>query len=393
MRAFAQLLPAVAMMLVSACSPGDAEPAGAASPPETIASITDLGEQLFHDRNLSLTRSQSCATCHDPEHAFIDPRDNVVNGAASVGDDGRSLGLRNTPTLTYAALTPDFEQMSDGDYRGGQFLDGRARHLRQQVNLEGGPLLNPVEMMMPNRDAVIARIRENPDYETAYRRFFGDNIFDNPRSANFPFTRIGQAIAAFEETDRFATFDSRYDRHLRGESKMSTEEALGLSLFEQHCSHCHSAADVHDSSRETFSNYRYYNIGVPINRQLRTARGDELPDPGLLGNAAVDDGRHAGKFRTPGLRNVAVTAPYMHNGVFSTLRAVIKLHLHRGAGAQSTFPLNPETGLPWDATDYPATVAREALAQTGDLSSSDIDMLIRFMESLTDERYERLLPN
>ncbi len=381
-------LSVAAMMLAVACSPENGEPEQSV---ENISSLTELGERLFHDSNLSLTRNQSCASCHDPEHAFIDPRANGVNGAVSLGDDDLSLGQRNAPTLTYAALTPEFEQLPDGEYRGGQFLDGRARHLRQQVNLDGGPFLNPVEMMMPDRDAVIARIRENPAYETAYRTFFGENIFENPRSVNFPFTRIGQAIAAFEQTDGFSTFDSRYDRHLRGESELSREQARGLSLFEQHCSDCHSAAGVHDSSRETFSDYRYYNIGVPINRTLREARGDDQPDPGLLGNAAVDDERHAGKFRTPGLRNVAVTGPYMHNGVFSTLRAAIKLHLHRGAGRQSVFPLNPETGQPWETTDYPVTVARAALARTGDLSSNDIDALIRFMESLTDERYEHLL--
>lgn len=387
-----RLLLATGLLLFTACSPEHSEPQAETSAPDTIGSISELGERLFHDSNLSLTRNQSCATCHDPAHAFIDPRDNGVNGAVSLGDDERSLGERNSPTLTYAALTPDFEQLPNGDYRGGQFLDGRARHLRQQVNLNGGPLLNPVEMMMPDRDAVVARIRENPAYEVAYRTFFGDNIFDNPRSDNFPFTRIGQAIASFEEGDEFATFDSRYDRHLRGEYTLSQEQLGGLALLEQHCSHCHSATGIHDSSRETFSNYYYYNIGVPINRQLRAARGDESPDPGLLGNPAVEDARHAGKFRTPGLRNVAVTAPYMHNGVFSTLRAAIKLHLYRGAGESASFALNPESGAPWDATDYPATVASAELAQTQALSSSDVDRLINFLETLTDQRYEHLLP-
>lgn len=358
---------------------------------KSISNITELGELLFHDKNLSLTRSQSCATCHDPAHAFIDPRNKGSNGAVSLGDDGHSLGRRNSPTLTYVALIPDFEQMPDGNYRGGQFLDGRARHLRQQVNLNGGPLLNPAEMMMPDFDSVISRIRENPAYESAYRRFFGDNILENPPSERFLFTRIGQAIAAFEESDTFATFDSRYDHYLRGKIELSDDQAQGLSLFKHHCSHCHSSSEVHDSNHETFTNYLYYNIGVPINIQLAADRGDHSPDPGLLDNPAVNDERHAGKFRTPGLRNVAVTAPYMHNGVFNTLQAAIKLHLHRGAKEQSPFPYNPETGLPWLETNYPSTLAITELMLAGTLSDKDIDMLIQFLESLTDERYEHLL--
>lgn len=380
---FQRLLLAGAVML---------SPAWSSAQGESISSLAELGELLFHDTNLSLTRSQSCATCHDPARAFIDPRDNSVNGAVSLGDDGRSLGVRNSPTLTYAALIPDFQRLADGDYMGGQFLDGRARHLRQQVNLNGGPLLNPAEMMMPDRAAVIARIRENPAYEEAYRTFFGENIFASPRSDNFPFTRIGQAIASFEDTDTFATFDSRYDSYLRGELELSDKETRGLLLFRQHCSHCHSAAGIHDSRRETFTNYRYYNIGVPINHQLRAARGDNAPDPGLLGNPIVNEERHAGKFRTPGLRNVAVTAPYMHNGVVNTLQAAIQLHLHRAADSQSPFPRNPETGLPWQDTDYPATIASYELVQSSPLSAADINILIRFLETLTDERYEHLLP-
>jgi len=148
-----------------------------------------LGEALFHDTNLSLRRTQSCATCHAADAAFIDSRTEAVGGAVSVGDDGQALGIRNAPTLMYALYAPPFHSMAPGIYRGGQFHDGRARSLPNQVNLNGGPFLNPDEMMMPSRAAVIARVRENPDYVYALQRFFGPQIFAREQQA---FSRLTQ---------------------------------------------------------------------------------------------------------------------------------------------------------------------------------------------------------
>jgi len=378
---------------LAGCSDPDAIDVGGtgdASGPTEIATLSELGELLFHDTSLSLTRNQSCASCHNPDHAFIDNRDNALGGAVSLGDDGRSFGNRNSPTLLYAALTPNFSQLESGEYFGGQFHDGRARHLRAQVNLDGGPFLNPAEMMMPDRDAVVSRIQENPAYVEAFKTFFGEAIFSNPRSDNFTFTRIGQAIAAFEELPSFMPFDSRYDRYRRGEETLSVQEAAGLSLFEARCSQCHSAEGIHPPQQDTFTNYRYYNIGVPINLALREALDDPSPDPGLLGNPEIDDPLQAGKFKTPTLRNVAVTAPYMHNGVLHSLRAAIKLHLYRGANNDGPHSNNPDTNMAWGQTDYPETVDREVLSTIGALGQADVDALIAFLRTLTDARYEAL---
>ena len=147
-----------------------------------------LGEALFHDTNLSLDRTQSCATCHDPDHAFTDPSTNDSGNvrSTSVGDDGVSLGDRNTPTALYSASTLEFtygthqrfnSPMEDYvGYIGGQFWDGRAATLEDQA---GGPPLNPVEMNMPDRATVIARLRENASYEENFTELFGANIFDD----------------------------------------------------------------------------------------------------------------------------------------------------------------------------------------------------------------------
>ncbi len=137
--------------------------------------LARLGRQLFFDTNLSLNRTQSCSTCHDPTRGFADARDNGVHGAASLGDDDRSLGDRNAATTAYAFLTPKFHQNSSGDYVGGLFHDGRAATLVEQAS---EPFVNPIEMRMPDPAAVVRRVRENPAYVRALHDLYGEGLFD-----------------------------------------------------------------------------------------------------------------------------------------------------------------------------------------------------------------------
>ena len=129
--------------------------AGRQPAPPAPGDLAALGQRLFHDTALSRTGTQSCATCHDPEHAFTDPREGAAGRAVSLGDDGVSYGDRNTPTLSYAALSPDFHRDDKGRYKGGQFWDGRADDLADQA---GQPMLNPVEMGVPDKAAVVERL-------------------------------------------------------------------------------------------------------------------------------------------------------------------------------------------------------------------------------------------
>ena len=350
-----------------------------------------LGEALFHDTNLSLQRTQSCATCHAGDAAFIDSRTQGVGGAVSVGDDGQALGIRNTPTLMYALYAPPFHAMAPGVYRGGQFHDGRARSLPNQVNLNGGPFLNPDEMMMPSRAAVIARVRENPEYVYALQRFFGPQIFAREQQA---FSRLGHAIAAFERTQAFHPFSAHYDAVMAEKATFTPLEQAGFDLFhspETGCLSCHDSTAVTGPNRQTFTNYRYYNLGVPIHTAVRDARQDDSPDPGLAANqflrspAAVQLGR----FKVPTLRNVAVTAPYFHNGVVHDLATVLKLHSDRGAPDSSLPTFNPETGLAWGTTDHPEHIDFAALAMPQPLSDPEIDALGAFLRTLTDAAFVR----
>jgi cytochrome c peroxidase len=352
--------------------------------------LRDLGQALFFDVNLSLDRTQSCATCHDPARAFTDWRDSGIGAAASLGGDMHTLGDRNAPTISYASHIPALQLNQAGDYVGGLFWDGRADSLAEQA---GGPPLNPDEMAMPDSALVQERLKENINYAYAFKELFGDDVLENPDAA---LTAMQESIAAFERTDFFSPFDSRYDRYLLGEYKPTEQETLGMTLFFSNqfanCNKCHQLQTLPESKLETFSNYRYHNIGVPVNVALREAngKGAEYVDHGLLGNPAISDSAQDGKFRVPTLRNVAITAPYMHNGVFKDLHTVVKFY-NKYQAKGSKAQINPETGEPWGAPEVAANMALEELESARALDERGIEAILAFLRMLTDKRYEPLL--
>lgn len=353
------------------------------------ADIASLGQALFLDSSLSANRNQSCASCHDSGQAFSDSRDNGVAGAVSLGDDGGSLGDRNTPGTTYASLIPDFHKNEKGEYVGGYFLDGRAATMVDQA---AEPFVNPLEMALPDVAAVVERVRENAYYVEAFRKHFGESIFSDSDKA---FLAITESIVAFERTALFTPFDSKYDRYLRGEYELTADEEIGRVLFFSqiiNCSSCHLLDTREFSPHEVFSNHRYHNIGVPTNKQVREKNGIAVShrDLGLLQNPAVDDAAMAGKFRVPSLRNVAVTGPYMHNGVFQDLRTAI-LFYNRFTLSNSKSQINPETGVRWRAPEVAETVDLELLREGQPLAENYVVALVAFLRALTDQRYESLL--
>lgn len=347
----------------------------------------NLGRALFFDKNLSLKRTQSCARCHDPMKAFTDPKLNGVSGAASLGDDLQSLGDRNTPTLSYIGETPDFHfDKKMRKYTGGFFWDGRAQSLAQQAIQ---PISNPIEMAMPDHPAIIDRIKENVFYRSSLIELYGDSLFEN---TNRSITAISNALAAFQKTKLFSPFDSKYDRYLKEEYELTNIEDLGMSIFfsstNSNCNSCHQLQTL-DSKRETFSNYEYHNIGVPSNsalRRLNAVSMDHL-DQGLGGVLPNVDDSQNGKFKVPVLRNVAITGPYMHNGVFKDLRTVIEFYDKFNNPVRK---LNPETGVNWKRAAIPDTVNLDEL-KAKVLTDRKIDALVAFLKTLTDKRYEPLL--
>ena len=380
---------AVLSALGATAIPGIAVFAAAESElPTAKPSLELLGETLFSDPALSRNGTQSCATCHDPDRAFTDPREGLAGLAVSVGDDGQSHGDRNTPTLSYMAMSPEFHFWAEkGEYKGGQFWDGRARDLADQA---GQPMLNPVEMAMPDKAAVVERLRENPDYVAGFNAIYGPTALDDVDQA---FGHVSAALAAYQSTPEFSPFDSKFDRFLRGEVELSKEEEFGYAVYlTWNCRLCHQLRAQGVTERESFSNFEYRNIGIPVNREARAASGlgADFVDLGLAGHPDVDDPAQAGKFKVPTLRNVAVTGPYMHNGAFKELRTAVVFYNKYTTTAQK-WQINPETGEPWGDPEVPENLAMKELKSGLTVNDARVDALVAFLETLTDARYEPLL--
>lgn len=353
-----------------------------------VHELQAFGRALFFDVDLSRNQTQACATCHDPAHAFIDVRQQIAGGAVSVGDDGHSIGDRNAPTLTYAALIPPFHRNVEGQPVGGYFLDGRALTLEAQIS---GPLLSPIEMNQPDFASVIERVLEKPAYRASLAELFGSSVLVTTAAVE---AAVITAITAFERSDQLSTFDSKYDRWLRGEVEFTREEHLGRELFFSdltNCSSCHLHNPQQISPRETFTNHRYHNIGVPVNEAVRAQNGLRGVDAGLLANPAVSDPGEAGRFRVPGLRNVAVTGPYMHNGVFTQLHTAVFFY-GRYTVRNATSNINPETGLPWAEPETADSIDLDLLRRGQPLDHLRASHIVAFLRTLTDARYEHLLP-
>lgn len=345
----------------------------------------DLGRILFFDVNLSKNRTQSCATCHNPNAGFVDDRDNGVKKMASLGDDGKSLGDRQAPTASYAKFSPTFHfDEKAKKYVGGQFWDGREATLEGQA---GGPPLNPIEMGMSDKKAVVDRLKENTLYVDSFKKIFGADIFKNDDKA---YEAMTIAIASFERTDEFSPFDSKYDRYLKGEYDLTPLEDLGKSIFfsnnNNSCANCH-VLKGEDKEGETFTNYQYHNIGTPANNELRAKNGVKAIDEGLLANSNVSDVAQKGKHKVPTLRNVAVTGPYMHNGVFKDLKTVVEFYDKYNNKDRN---IDPETNKPWDEPEVKDNISLQEL-KANKLTDRKVEALVAFMKLLTDKKYEHLL--
>ena len=340
-----------------------------------------LGKALFQDKTLSKNRKMSCATCHHIKSAFIDIRRSPIGHMAAQSANKRAIGDRNVPTASYAAYIPEFQSTTINGkpaYLGGQFLDGRANDLTEQAK---GPFLNPIEMQMPNKKSVVKRVRAKRKYRRAFRKFYGQDIFSNVEES---YDAIADAIASFEKTKSFSPFNSRYDRFLKGNLNLKRDELRGMELFSTKgkCTTCHTLTEK--EGHPLFTNFTYHNLGVPVNTKLRALNGKskEFIDHGLLDNPEVDDITQDGKFRTSTLRNIAVTAPYMHNGIFKELKTVV--HFYNTRDVEGA--INPETGEPWRKPEVTANMNKKLLGNLG-LTDREEDNIVAFLKTLSDRRY------
>lgn len=344
-----------------------------------------LGEVLFFDKSISFNKTQSCSTCHSPDTAFVDQRKNSANQMVSEGDNPHLHGNRNANTALYAMFSPNFHfDKKIQDYVGGQFWDGRAKDLAEQA---GGPPVNPVEMGMPDKKAIVERLKADPTYYKPITDLYGESIWAD---ADKIYAIMEKAIGEFEKQELFAQFSSKYDRALKGEAELTALESKGKALFfdktRTNCSNCHQSSEA-NSATETFTNYRYFNIGVPSNQELikHNKLAADFVDNGLLDNPMVKgDEKQKGKFKVPTLRNISVTAPYMHNGVFRDLKTVL---LFKDSFNNPNRKINPETGKAWEKAEYAQTINPDVL-KAKPFTDEEINALEAFLKTLTDEAYE-----
>ena len=296
--------------------------------PLTVERV-ELGKKLFFDKRLSVNDAQSCADCHSPEKAFSDGR-RTARGAEG------ELGPRNSMPLFNLAWKREF------------FWDGRAGSLREQV-LQ--PIQNPIEMHQSLTNLVV-KLAQLPDgYPALFTGAFG--------APEITAEKISLALENYLLT--LTSFDSKFDRMLRGEAQFTAEEQRGFELFSTEydprrgqygadCFHCHGGPLFQS---QAFANNGSDGAFTDIGREKVTGRASDR-----------------GKFSTPSLRNIALTAPYMHDGRFRTLADVVR-HYSTGIPRSATLDPNlakhPDGGVP--------------------LSEADQRALVAFLETLTDEKY------
>ncbi len=358
--------------------PAPAQNVNSASPNERT-DLERLGRKIYFDTSLSTPPGQSCASCHTPAAGFADP-DHSLSG--SRGAIKSRTGFRNAPTAAYAKFIPPLHYDADDEtYVGGLFWDGRVNSLAEQAQF---PFLNPVEMHNPDQQAVVAKVRA-AEYMPLFHKVFGAASL-NPNNHQLAYQQITKAIAAFEQTPRFSPFTSKFDYYLKGTVKLTAKELRGLALYNDkaNCFACHPSGAAAGQPGPMFTDFTYDNIGISKNWSSPYLKlppslnpdGQNFVDYGLANTVAKFDPDHAaeqaGRFKVPTLRNLALTAPYGHNGYFKTLKDIVHFYNTRDV---------PAAG--WPESEVPATVNHDELGDLGMTDAEEND-LVAFLLTLTD---------
>ena len=364
-----RILTCSSLIIFTACTTG-CNQSGNSSDEKLISAKQQLGKQIFFDTSLSSPVGQACSSCHSPSSAFTDPDKELP---VSRGANPERFGQRNTPTVAYAMFSPAFHfDQEEGIFFGGQFLDGRASSLQQQAVQ---PFLNPLEMANPDKYSVIEKISQS-SYADQFKVVYGETIFNDIELA---FESVADAIASFEMSNEVNPFNSKFDLYIEGKVTFTAEEQRGLELFinpdKGNCAACHPASGDTPEQPALFTDFSYDNLGVPANPDSPFLSQDLEFNP--AGSSFVDLGlghelasiNENGKFKVPSLRNVALTSPYMHNGVFNSLQQVLDFYNERNAD-----------GIVPEALD---NVNNDELGDLG-LSDQEKSDIISFLKTLSD---------
>jgi cytochrome c peroxidase len=397
-------------------------------PARPLSAMALLGQELFHDPRLSGSGKLSCASCHDPAHAFGPP------GAVSVmigGLDMHTAGFRAVPSLRYLYRQPAFTigpDTTSGDNdaapnlqqqaqqalghdkvlksaqapqtaavnlvpQGGNFWDGRADTLQQQASV---PLLNAAEMA--GSTAGVVKELEQAEYAADFRALFGPNVFQNSRLL---MAEAMFAIARYQiEDPSFHPFTSKYDAWLEGKARLAADEARGYLAFNDpargNCAACHLDKPTRDNLPPLFTDFQYEALGVPRNAAIPANRDPNYYDLGICGpyrKDMQDQVQYCGMFLTPSLRNTATRKVFFHNGAFHTLEEVMDWYVNRDLQPERFYSrdasgnvvkyddLPPQYRRNVDATDAPFD------RHPGDqpaLNKQEIQDIIAFLHTLDD---------
>lgn len=365
-----------------------------------------VGKRLFEDTSLSEPAGVSCASCHEASQAFQGNNGSRIPAVAKGSKDDK-FGTRNVPTAAYAMMSPRFhfskEKNEDGEVEwkalGGQFLDGRASNLRQQAE---GPFLNAKEMNNASKKMVVNKVQV-ASYAPLLKKAYGRHVFDNPDKAMFAIT---SAIAAFEKTHAFAPFSSKFDRVLKAKDTFTPEEAKGFELFKDpqkgNCIACHVGDQKSTNPRDwLFTDYSYDNLGLPRNPDIPENANADFFDLGLCNQDGIakkapkglDIDGLCGAFKVPTLRDIALTPPYGHNGVFKTLRDIVKFYATRDTNPEEWYPKKADGSVD-KFNDLPLQYAGNVNIKEvpldrkpGDqprLDDQEVDAIVAFLNTLTD---------
>jgi cytochrome c peroxidase len=383
----------LALSGLAACSSGGGDGESSAPPVATtdLSAAATLGEKIFDDVSLSASGRLACASCHERDRAFAG--DSIVP-TGGIGSDVQ--GFRNAPSLKYLTQNPAFFFDGEGTPTGGFDRDGRAASLMEQARR---PFLAPHEMANASAADVVDKL-SRAAYAAEFRAAFGQQIFATPDAA---FERALFALQKYQQEDlaEFAPYTSKYDAFLAGRARLTDAELRGLALFNDpqkgNCAACHPSARGANGAPPLFTDFTYDNLGVPRNAEIRANDAADYFDLGLCGPDRTDiaDMRElCGAFKVPTLRNVAVSAPYFHNGRFATLLEVVRFYVRRDTNPDEWYPLDPASGLPRKFDDLPPELAANVNTteppydrSPGDppaLSEPEIQDVVAFLQTLTD---------